>query len=540
MNFIALSIISFVILVALWVYHHKQHNKVKYLKEIIAIYKRQIDRMDGNWKSFEDIGAEFVDIEHAYACDLDIVGKKSLFQFLNTTSTWHGRQAFVNDLLKPTYKNPEIQERQKAISELAGDIDFSGKILYCLSKIGINPSVVDLVKELENKTCFVKNKIIKFLLTYIPILSLIFIIAMFIFNQPSLYLIETIIVTIQATAWAIGIPKTQKYLGTMIKLPYKLSSYSEAISVLTKQKFSSEKLKQIKKHLDVASKAIKDLGKIADKMTVKQNGLIWVIVNALFLWDYGCALSLEEWKNKYSSLAEGWFLTLGEFESLLSFSHLPNVCENTCLPTIAEAKNIIKAEDLGHPLLLNKIRVNNNFNLNNSIFVISGSNMSGKTTFLRTVGINLVLAKSGSFVLAKKMNCSLFDIATSMRIVDDLNEGTSTFYAELKRIKSIIDLARKQPNMVFLIDEIFKGTNSVDRLSGAKTVIEKLNALGVVGLISTHDLELCELASTYGRIKNCSFSEYYERNKICFDYKIKSGKSNTTNAKYLMEMLGIT
>jgi DNA mismatch repair ATPase MutS len=151
----------------------------------------------------------------------------------------------------------------------------------------------------------------------------------------------------------------------------------------------------------------------------------------------------------------------------------------------------------------------------------------------------MVLARAGSFVCAKTMELPLIEIMTSMRIADDLNEGISTFYAELKRVKGIITLAEKGPRMIFMIDEIFRGTNSVDRLSGAKAVLSKLNEIGALGIITTHDLELCEIANRHPRIKNYSFSEEYRNNQIYFDYKIKPEKSTTTNAKYLMKMVGI-
>jgi DNA mismatch repair ATPase MutS len=199
----------------------------------------------------------------------------------------------------------------------------------------------------------------------------------------------------------------------------------------------------------------------------------------------------------------------------------------------------MEAQELGHPLIPNDMRVNNDTACKNNIFIISGSNMSGKTTFLRTVGINLVLAHAGSFVCAKQMSFYVTQIMTSMRIVDDLNEGISTFYAEIKRIKGIIELAGKELGMFFLIDEIFRGTNSVDRLNGAKTVLSKLDKIGALGIITTHDLDLCEMVNSYSRIKNFSFSEDYRNNQIYFDYKLKVGKSTTTNAKYLMEMVGI-
>jgi len=194
---------------------------------------------------------------------------------------------------------------------------------------------------------------------------------------------------------------------------------------------------------------------------------------------------------------------------------------------------------LGHPLLNNQNRVCNDLELNNSILIISGSNMSGKTTFMRTVGINMILANTGGYVCAERMTFSMMKVMTSMRIADVLTEGISTFHAELKRIKEIIDAAQVNENFLFLIDEIFRGTNSVDRLKGSEGVLQKLYTLGVCGIITTHDLEVCKLESTYQRIQNYCFYERYTNGEIFFDYKMKKGVSKTTNAQYLLKKVGI-
>jgi len=534
---ILISLGVFIVLAVLWIYHNKLNDKIDYSKGIIAICNRQIDRIVGKWSTFEDIGSEFVDTSHAYACDLDIVGKKSLFQFLNTTHTWHGRQAFANDLLRPTYLGCDLHQRQEAITELSSDIVFSSKIQYYLSRTGANSS--DLLEDLRDKTPFTRFKSIRLILTFIPLLTILFSTFLFIFQLTNLYSIVVLLVAIQAAAWAIGVPKLYRYLNSMTHLPSRLSAYNIVISILKDHNFSSEKLNQIKTELNSAAKPIRTLSSIASRINIKHNFLIYFFLNIVVLWDYECAFSLQEWKRKYAHLAENWFQAIGEFESLLSFSHLPNICNTTCLPEISEKEGSIDANGFGHPLLLNEKRVSNEFKFNDNVFIISGSNMSGKTTLLRTVGINVVLARSGSYVCAEKMVLSPLDVITSMRISDDLNEGVSTFYAELRRIKKILDVSEQQPATLFLIDEIFKGTNSIDRLIGAKTVIKTLNKAGAIGLVSTHDLELCELSSTFSRIKNYHFIEHYKDNKILFDYKMRTGISNTSNAKYLMEMVGI-
>ena len=522
----------------LWVWHFRLDNKIRYAKGIVKICNEHLDRITGEWTKFEDTGREFIDFEHPYACDLDIVGPKSFFQFLNTTHTWHGRQAFAGDLLGPAYNIADVQERQKAITELSHDIHFTNDIQFFLSQIGAKAQDAELVKELSDDSSFIGGaNIWRLLLSYLPVISVILLLAGVIFQMPPMYLTGSGFVIVQMVLCKISGGNAAKYLGIMNRMPYKLDKYVRVIDTITVKDFSSAKLNQIKSQLMMASKAVKELEKIDNKLSIRANPLIYVVFNMLLLWDFHCAFLLERWKGKYSHLAAQWFTAIGEFESLVSFSHLPKVCNNVCLPDICEDGKIF-TKNLGHPLLQNGSRVNNDVQFNNNIFIISGSNMSGKTTFMRTVGVNLLLARVGSFVCAREMMCTRFDIITSMRIADDLNEGVSTFYAELRRVKQIIDRA-ENPNMLFLIDEIFKGTNSVDRLAGADAVISKLSELNAMGMVSTHDLELCKLADLHVRIENHSFSEYYENGNIYFDYKIRHRQSKTTNAKFLMEMVGI-
>jgi len=572
----AVTAIVFTVMVLLWVRHYRLDNKIRYTKGIIAIGKRHVARITGGWVNFEDIGTEFVDFSHYYACDLDIVGTKSLFQFLNTTHTWHGRQAFAKDLLYPNYTITELSERQEAIAELSNEVNFSNDMEYFLSQVGATPLAAELAAELANPVPLkltphdLKWDIaIKFSICYIPVPTLLLLILGAIFQVRPVFLAGIMFLFAQVILCFAARKPVYKYLGIMDRLPYKLEKYVKVIDIIIGREFSSAGLNRIKSQLAVASEAVTALEKIGNKLSIRSNPLVYLALNAFLLWDLHCALLLERWKAKYSHQAGEWFLVIGEFESLLSFSHLPKVCDNVCLPTICEEGRVLDAKDLGHPLLSNSSRVCNNLSLDNSIFIISGSNMSGKTTFMRTVGVNLLLARAGSFVCASQMTCTRFDIATSMRIADDLSEGVSTFYAELKRVRLILDLAQENPNLIFLIDEIFKGTNSVDRLAGADAVITKLVELEAVGMISTHDLELCKLADLHGRVRNFSFSEEYkversepqllsseclclpqgglcptERNgikrEIYFDYKIRIGQSKTTNARFLMEMIGIT
>jgi len=541
---IALIISSVIatIIIIFWIYHERLKKQIKYGEGMISINRRHLDRISGAWSGFADTGSEFVNHDHPYASDLDIVGKKSIFQFLNTTNTWHGRQKFAADLLNPDFTDDEIIQRQKAIAELSEDLVFSNHIQYKYKQIGVHAGAKFIAKRLENDAPFIRNNFLKLLAVYSPLAITFFVGFVFITRLTILYPVVAILAICQLLIWVLSFLPAAKYLEDVSHLSYNLIEYGEAVCELQNRAFKSEKLLEIQKCLAgsevAASIAIKELGQISNRANLRRNAIVWIILNITQLWDLTTAIRFGAWREKYAKHAESWFISLGEFESLLSFSHLPNVCSLTCIPNIVDKKTIY-AKKLGHPLITNEKRVSNDVCCKNSIFIISGSNMSGKTTFMRTVGTNLVLAQAGSFVCGSVMNFSRLDIMTSMRIADDLNEGISTFYAELKRIKGIIEMARNNSGMLFLIDEIFRGTNSVDRLSGAKAILKTLNELGVVGMITTHDLELCEIAKNQSRIKNYSFSEKYAESEIHFDYLLKEGISTTTNAKYLMKMMDI-
>jgi DNA mismatch repair ATPase MutS len=523
----------------LLVYHIRLHEKINFSEGIIQINQDHLKRINHQWTEFEDIGKEFIDKEHSYMNDLDIIGSNSFFQYLNTTNTWHGRQIFANNLIHIDFSNEEIKQRQEAILELSKNLELSNLVQYYTSKIGANPTIKTLTSEIMEQRSFFKHIIIKHITMCLPIGTILVGAASLLFQIRTLMLPASLLFLIQTFLWILGIGRLRKYLDIISNLPFKLSAYATTMEIIKNHPFSSEKLKQIQTILSASIDQLKSLGSIAEKINLKHSALLYIPFNMLLLWDYECAILLDKWKQKNANDIEQWFLALGEFESLLCFSHLPNVNAHTCLPELECAKNTITGKEIGHPLLPWKHRINNDFSCKNEIFIISGSNMSGKTTFLRTIGINLVLAQSGSLVCASNMTFPLVKVMTSMRITDDLSEGISTFYAELKRIRNIVEYAKDRSDLFFLIDEIFRGTNSVDRLSGAAAVLSKLNELNAAGMISTHDLELCNLSEHSNRVENLNFTEYYKDKKIYFDYKLRCGKSKTTNAKFLMEMAGI-
>ena len=539
LKLILLLVLEIIIFIIASLFHKNTYDQIHKNEGIIKINEANIKRITGQWSDFTDIGEEFMDYDHDYATDLDIVGKNSLFQMINSTGTYYGRRRFVKDLLNPNFSDKDLKKRHDAITELSKNYDFCVEAEYDFSLIGVDDDFPSLISQLQDKKRFIKSKALKLLFKISSIVTCLTLLYSILTKNTISFIILNCLIIFQMLIWVIGYLKANSYVGTLKKLAPKINQYDSVINNITKTIFTSDKLDEIEKNLETAKVGVGKLSKIASNINQRNNGVMCIILNSLLLWDYKNAIDLDNWKQEYSDSVECWFHTLGELESLMSFANLPRVCNNMSLPTFTEENNIIEAINMGHPLITNDRRICNDFNLDNNIYIISGSNMSGKTTFMRTVGINMVLACAGSYVCANSMSVSKMKIITSMRIRDDLNEGISTFYAELKRIKKIIDKSHNNPNTLFLIDEIFRGTNSVDRLKGAEGVLKELCKSHVSGMITTHDLEVCNLEYENPNIVNYSFNEHYIDDEIYFDYKLKNGRSLTTNAEFLLKKIGI-
>lgn len=285
---------------------------------------------------------------------------------------------------------------------------------------------------------------------------------------------------------------------------------------------------------------IHKLNRIKDKFSMQRNPYIHIFLQLLFMYDVHCVRELESWKGVYGNSFRKIYMVIGEIESLLSLG-IPALLQGVTFANILDCdRPVFQAKDIYHPLINSGEAVSNTIDVTKGVNIITGSNMSGKSTFMRTMGINLVLAYAGAPVCASEMNISLMNVCTCMRVTDDVFLGRSSFYAEVLRIKSIVDYSDKGMPLFIIIDEIFKGTNSIDRVTGAKEIVKRLSKPHIILFISTHDLEICSL------IDNCEvqgnnyhFLEAYRDNEIVFDYKIKSGKCNSRNAKYILKMAGL-
>lgn len=544
---VAVFLVFGVLFLAAVVKHDSILGELARIKCKITIHENYIKRHGDDWRKFSDEGGEFVDSNHEYSSDLDIFGKGSLFQWLNVAHTCYGRRALKELLLGSSKAASDIRDRQSAVRELGKLEKFSFcEELECLGMLskGVDKDPAELVEYALRDERLFRHKGGYFLFYLLPFITLLTV-ALYFFKYPIPNGTLPLLLILQMMITGIGSLKVNRVLKTVHSFKASIEAYGSMIRLIEEESFESPYLRQLKNKLYTvndrqASDALKKLVKISDAINSRSNIVAYVFLNSLLLWDFHCIIALEEWRENYGEQISEWLVCIGVFEAISSLAVMCHLDDSWSFPTLAVDGLSICATQLGHPLIHPRKRVCNDIEVDNQISIITGSNMSGKTTLLRTIGISLVLTYAGAPVYARVFEAPILEVFTSMRIGDDLNNGISTFYAELLRIKKIIEFSKKEQPMLFLIDEIFKGTNSSDRLTGAISLIYNLNRSWIIGMISTHDFELCDLEyKDQSRISNYHFSESYAENEIHFDYKLKSGRCRTTNAKYLMRMVGI-
>lgn len=544
--------------------HKKMERKKNYLNVLYEVNKTSIKRLEGEWKTFQDMGEDFIDKNHNYSYDLDVFGKGSLFQWINTAHTHIGRQKLKQILTEKPQNKQDIYDRQSAVIELGQKIYFrqrleaEGKVI-CNDKQ--DPQELFLwIKQRSNY--MLKNQVIwalRILSMITAIISLTLLVKILYYvlsvffgtykSAPRIfyiipYYIPIFLIMIQCIILRIKKEDRMKNLIIAEKYNYSIKAYKNMLTHIEKHKFKSKYIINLCKELynngQSASKQIDVFSKICESIANRRN-MLYFILNPIFMIEYHWTISIEKWKIQSGNNFEKWINIIAELEALCSIAVIKYDNPNWSMPKIIDGPSKIIAKNMGHPLLREK-RVCNNLKLEETypVMLITGSNMSGKSTFMRTIGINIVLAYAGAPVCAEQFYCTIMEMYSCMRINDNLEQSISSFYAEILKIKSIVEASKEGKKVLFLLDEIFKGTNSRDRHIGAITLVNQLNRTGNLGVISTHDLELGEMAKHKdSKIKNYHFSEYYRKNKIYFDYKLKDGISSTRNAVYLMKLAGI-
>jgi DNA mismatch repair ATPase MutS len=541
---ISLMLITLIAFILLIIKHSAVISHKSLTTNLWEINDNSTKRLKGDWREFLDSGEDFKDAEHSYSDDLDVFGKSSIFQWINTAVTPLGRMKLKEILANPNLQPKHIINMQQAVKELSGQIGWRQRFeAECRMIPKEKQHTEALINWARKREGVVDKFYLKAALVVMPVLT----IASMIYYglKPSIgYSLPLIFIMLDVIALKLGGKVRSEVLNAAYTYKKNMRVYYKMLKHIEDKVFHTDMLKEVKgslygKDKTSASKAITKLVNITDKISDRSN-LFSIILNILFLWDYHLIIKFESWKRSYGEDIEKWMKCIGEFEALSSIAIIAFDNPDWAEPKFIKDKLTVDARELAHPLLSDK-RVSNDAKLGlpHSILLITGSNMSGKSTFLRTIGINLVLAYAGAPVCAKSFSCSIMNIYTCMRISDNLVKNISSFYAEIIRIKQIVSAAKKGEPIFFLLDEIFKGTNSLDRHLGAETLVNRLSKENALGLVSTHDLELGQLENKNPKIKNYNFQEHYINNEIYFDYKLRSGVSTTRNAVYLMKLAGI-
>ncbi|TDB69261.1 DNA mismatch repair protein MutS [Arundinibacter roseus] len=511
-----------------------------FLRNLQAINTDELGRLRYQFQRPET-GEAFAQPNHVYAVDLDIFGKHSLFSLINRTRTDEGSRRLAHWLTQHAALD-EILLRQEAVAELQADPTWRQRWEATALLHTHAAQQVGALREWANErmdTTLQKS----FLWRWWPLLTALLgglawasLLPGWLFWLSLLWHL-VLIRRFQEPIQALSLRTTD--------LGHTLIAYADLIELANEVPFRSRWWKLRQTPAQQAGRAIRQLGDWFARLDYRLHPFFMVLIGIPFLWDLHCLAALESWKKEHGAELESWLDSLADFEALSSLAGFAFAHPDYPMPQVAwEDGVLVDAQQLGHPLIPGDKRVPNDFVLAGTghTTLITGSNMSGKSTFLRTVGINLVLAQMGSVVCAQKLTCSPVQVFSSMRTQDSLEESTSSFYAELKRLRQLLELsaaATSTTPIFYLLDEILKGTNSADRHRGAEALIKQLHPMQASGLVSTHDLELGNWGAEQAFVRNCHFRSDVQDGKLQFDYSLYEGICRSFNASELMRMMGI-
>ncbi|MEZ4952129.1 MAG: hypothetical protein R2825_00975 [Saprospiraceae bacterium] len=529
-------------------WHTQMLTDAKHLERLAEINAEEDKALQHEYSVFPD-GEIYLNVDHPNALDLDLFGDYSFFQYCCRATTVIGRDRLAAYLTEPA-PIAEINNRQKAITELKNMLDWRQHFRAYGNEVKDDPKHLKMLNDwLRDEDIVLGNQWLKVAYLLAPVWFFICVLIWIFFVPWQVFLLIWLIppgLILSKTKEKIDrIHLRTTYAGDM------LFRYAGLLQHIEGQDFIAKKIAALKSPLvpdgRPASSHIQQLSYIISQLNVRYN-FFAIFLNLIMLWDLRWVFRLEKWKAQQRGNLPIWFEALCEFETLSSFANLWYNNPDWVMPTVKESGKL-EAKELGHPLIHAKGRICNDLSLpiHGHIKLITGSNMAGKSTFLRTVGINIVLAQTGGPVCAQRLELPPMRVYSSMRTVDALHESTSSFYAELKRLKVIIEAVKSAGALgstdlpvFFLLDEILKGTNSVDRHTGSKALIQQLIHLQGGGLIATHDLELGILEATSdGAIENLCMEVEVKNGELYFDYKLKKGVSKSFNATLLMRRMGI-
>lgn len=516
----------------------------RYYARLEEINERELQALEGELSSFHE-GVEFRDKEHPYAYDLDLFGQGSLYQLVERCGTREGRERLAKSLSTPELEAAKITERQVAVGELSEQLDWRQDILAFGSLAFGKADEIDFHIRDWFQESWKRLTAIEYALAWIFAAGSI----------AGVVLVSLDIITINHLLFYSVLPfglvglrvrQSTRVSGRLGRLSELVDSYTQLLHLVEDQEFKAPHLKAIQERLNTKGKKaheqLKSLKAITNALESRNNLFVGILLNFLLIWDLHQLKRLDRWKSEFQANTDEWFEALGEMEALSSLATLHFNRQEFVFPTVAPNGPVLEAKGLGHPLI-QKGRVDNDFDLkqSGSFSIVTGANMAGKSTFLRSVGINLILAMNGAPVCAQSYTFRPTYLFSSMRTDDSLQKQQSYFHSELIRLKQLVDYLQTHQPCFIVLDEILRGTNSKDKAAGSKTFLDRLINLKATGLIATHDLSLCTIETDYPElVQNECFEVDIVGDQMHCDYKLRSGICQNMNATFLMENMGIT
>jgi len=528
-----------VIFVALVQRHANLFKEKTHLENLLKINQEEGKAVTGDPSGFTN-GSEFIDPHHPYTHDLDIFGDGSLFQSINRCNTIHGKKRMADRLAGALLEADDIRANQEAAKELSEKTDFRHHFQSAGLEIGEQPhDQNELLEWLKVPSILYSKPWFRIILFILPAATLLCIGVTFFIIE-----VRPFAIFLALLQWAIlglYIKRINIFHEYISRKKNILEKYAHLLHFLQNEKFTSPLLQNLSVRAQEADVKVKSLASLVSTFNARLNAMTNLFVNSLLMFDLQCVYRLEKWKHENSSNLKSWLDVISEAEVLcslgtFSFNH-PSFNY-----AVIESDLIVQTTAMGHPLINESECIANDILIgkDRSIVIITGANMAGKSTFLRSMGVNLILALNGAVVCAKSFRCPIIQMRSGMRTADSLKDHQSYFYAELNRLKTIMDELRLNKPLFILLDEILKGTNSTDKQLGSIALVKQLALHPCLAIIATHDLALGELEKAHaGQIRNFCFEATIENDQLSFDYKLKPGLAQKMNATYLMKKMGI-
>jgi hypothetical protein len=506
-------------------------------KRAVDFYRHGLARIEDRWQGIGQLGDRFDISTHLYAADLDLFGHGSLYQLLSTARTRMGEDTLASWLLAPS-PLPIIRERHTSIVDLRNRVDYREDMAILSNNLqaGVHPDELTLWAQSPRQ---LKNPFVRWLALALTILMLatgavwintgdktpFFVVVFF----------ESIIVLLHRSKVVSVLHQTEHALDDLQHL-------SSLLARMEQEPFATPALLALRERLSTssstASQAIARLDTICQHIQSLENPLMRLL-DIPFLYSVQLAFVADAWRHQYGAAVIAWLTALGEMEALLSLATYSYEHPADPFPSFVASAPTLQATALGHPLIPASRCVRNDIVIGGQqrVVLISGSNMSGKSTLMRAIGINTILAMAGAPVRATSMKLTPLHVGASILVNDSLQKGSSRFYAEITRLRHIRDLADQDPPLLFLLDELLQGTNSRDRLIGAEGIVNALLKTSAIGLISTHDLAITGLQAE--SIYNMHFQDEIEDGKMKFDFRLREGPVTRSNGVALMRLIGL-